>query len=393
MPEYVNIKPELIRWAITRSRLPMDEFHKFPKLEKWKSGESMPTFKQLEDLAKKTMAPLGYFFLDTPPEEKLPVPDFRTIGDTPIDLPSPDLIETMHTMQRRQTWMSDFLAEEGHRPLEFIGCAKNIRNVELLTARIRKNLGLNADWAKRKSTWEKALRTLRQSIEQIGVLVSTNYMVGLNTHRILDPQEFRGFVLCDNYAPLIFINGADSKSAQMFTLAHELVHLWIGQDGLFNLIKTMPHKNATEKFCNKVAAEFLVPGKVLEEQWKNVKTKSKPFHEIARLFKVSPIAVARRALDLNLITRKKFFDFYQQDQDEWQRWKAKEKLKAKKKKTPRDFKVAHDLRLGSRFASAVVLAAREGRLLYRDAYQLTDIKGETYSKYAQYVLQRLKDER
>lgn len=392
MARTVFVKPDLIRWAIERSQLPVDALAKlFPKLDVWQRGEGKPTFRQLENFAKKTMTPLGYFFLDEPPDEKLPIPDFRTIGDTPIDRTSPNLLETIQVMQRRQIWMREYVIEDGQDPLDFVGSAKSARSVVSLAARIKEALGLNTDWAEIHPTWEDALRTLRNSAERIGVLVATSGIVGLNTHRQLDPEEFRGFVLCDDYVPLIFVNGADSKSAQMFTLAHELVHLWIGQGGLFNLINMMPHDDATERFCNQVAAEFLVPGHKLAVRWDDVKAKSNPFHTIARLFKVSPVVAARRALELGLIGEREFFAFYQQDQGEWRR--RKEEEKAKKKKGGPNFYVVQDLRLGKRFAYAVVRAAREGRLLYREAYRLTDLKGQTFNRYAGLLLQRMRDER
>jgi Zn-dependent peptidase ImmA (M78 family) len=215
--------------------------------------------------------------------------------------------------------------------------------------------------------------------------------VGLNNHRPLDPQEFRGFVLCDEYAPLVFVNSADSKSARMFTLAHELAHLWLGKDGLFNLIKMMPHHDESERYCNQVAAELLVPGHKLLERWKEANANARPFQTIGRWFKVSPVVAARRALDLNLITKAQFFTFYQQDREEWERRKAEEKLK--KAKGGPNFYDVQDSRLGRRFAYAVVCAAREGRLPYRHAYQLTDLKGETFDRYASLLTQRMKDER
>jgi len=394
MAQTVNIRRELIRWAIDRSGLAEEELRadaRFKKLDEWLSGERQPTLRQLEQFAGKTMTPLGYLLLDTPPEEPLPIPDFRTRGDAPIGRPSPNLIETIHTMQRRQAWMREYLIEEGQPPLELVGSGQNLRNVVSLAARIRESLGLNVDWAEQHGTWEDALRTLRNSAERIGVLVATASVVGLNNHRPLDPEEFRGFVLCDDYAPLIFVNGADSKSAQMFTLAHELVHVWIGREGLFNLIRTMPHDDETERFCNETAAEFLVPGHKLRERWDDVKHTARPFKTIAGWFKVSPVAAARRALDLRLITKRQFFDFYEKDQAEFHRRKAEEKKKAKKGGP--DFYFVQDIRLGKRFAYAVVRAAREGRLMYRDAYQLTDLKGETFSKYARRLQQRMIDER
>ena len=394
MTETVAIKPELIRWAVERSRLPWDDLvSAFPKLDQWRQGERLPTYRQLEQFAHKTMTPLGYLFLDAPPDEALPIPDFRTVGDTPIDRPSPNLLETIQVMKRRQAWMRDFLIEEGQDPLDFVGSAKKISNVASLAARIREKLGLTADWPELLGTWEDALRSLRTAAERIGILVSVSGVVGLNTRRVLDPEEFRGFVLCDDRAPMIFVNGADSKSARMFTLAHELVHVWIGQGGLFNLINTMPHDDATERFCNQVAAEFLIPGHKLTERWDEANASGNPFRTIARWFKVSPVAAARRALDLELINKARFFAFYRQDKEEWQRRKAEEKKKNKEKAGGPDFYVVQDVRLGTNFASAVVRAAREGRLLYRDAYQLTDLKGETFNQYANRLLQRMKDER
>jgi Zn-dependent peptidase ImmA (M78 family) len=388
----VSVKSELIRWAIDRSRLPLGELvAAFPRLEQWIEGEQLPTHRQLEQFAHKTMTPLGYLYLDRPPDEQLGIPDFRTPGDTPLERPSPNLLETIHVMKRRQDWMREYLIEEGQTPLEFIASCTQARNVVSLAARIRDVLGLDADWAELHSTWEEALRTFRNAAERIGIIVATSSVVGLNNHRPLDPQEFRGFVLCDEYAPLVFVNGADSKSARMFTLAHELAHLWLGKDGLFNLIKMMPHRDETERFCNQVAAEFLVPGHKLSERWREANASGRPFHTIGRWFKVSPVVAARRAMDLNLITKAQFFSFYEKDREEWERRKAAEKL-SRRKGGP-NFYAMQDVRLGRRFAYAVVRAAREGRLPYRDAYQLTDLKGETFDRYANLLTQRMKDER
>jgi Zn-dependent peptidase ImmA (M78 family) len=176
----------------------------------------------------------------------------------------------------------------------------------------------------------------------------------------------------------------------MFTLAHELAHLWIGQDGLFNLIRMMPHSDATEQFCNQVAAEFLVPAHKLTERWEEARATGKPFHTIARWYKVSPLVAARRALDLKLISKSEFFVFYEKDQEDWRRKKAEER---KTRKGGPDFYDVQDIRLGRRFAYAAVQAAREGRLLYRDAYYLTDITGDTFNQYADRLIQRMKDER
>ncbi len=391
MPATVPIKPELIRWAVERSRLSAEELTgRFPKLDQWQRGERQPTLKQLEALAGRTMTPLGYFFLAEPPDETLPIPDFRTADNGPITRPSPNLIDTVQAMQRRQQWMREYLIDAGQDPLPFVGSAGNSRDVVSVAARIRQTLGLDVDWAESHATWEDALRTLRGAAEQIGILVAGSGIVGLNTHRALDPQEFRGFVLCDDYAPLIFVNGADSKSAQMFTLAHELAHVWVGRGGLFNLIQFMPHPDSGEQFCNRTAAEFLVPAHKIKARWTEARATGRPFHELGRRFKVSPVVAARRALDLRLIARAEFFAFYEHDREEWLRRKEAQRHQ---KRSGGNFYATQDQRLGRRFAWAVVRAAREGRLSYREAYKLTDLKGETFHRYANLLTERIKDER
>ncbi|MEJ1958794.1 MAG: ImmA/IrrE family metallo-endopeptidase [Nitrosomonadales bacterium] len=138
-------------------------------------------------------------------------------------------------MQRRQTWMHDYLVDCGHDPLPFVASANLHASPAAVAQQIRQVIGTSDGWASHHGTWSDALRHLREAIEETGILVAINGVVGNDTHRKLDTEEFRGFVLLDNHAPLIFVNGSDAKSAQMFTLAHELAHLWVGESALFNL--------------------------------------------------------------------------------------------------------------------------------------------------------------
>lgn len=392
MMDTLNVKPELIRWAIERSGRSVETLMRhFPKIAQWEAGEAQPTLRQLESLASKTWTPLGYFFLPQPPVEKLPIPDFRTVRDTPIQRLSPDLIETLHTMQRRQAWLRDYLIEEGHDRLAFVSSTSTKQSPEAVARRIKNALSIDVDWASRHATWTDALRALREAADGIGILVVVNGVVGNSTRRKLDPEEFRGFVLLDDYAPLIFVNGADARSAQMFTLAHELAHLWVGRAGLFNLPDLEPSQHAVERFCNRVAAEFLVPAAELRAAWPDevlvpaaeveaarpdARPPAEPFQMIARRFKVSPIVAARRALDLGLIQKLAFLEFFKA-------YQADERRKAARARG--DFYQTQNVRLGRRFARIVAQAAREGRLLYRDAYHLTGLHGATFDRYANSV--------
>jgi Zn-dependent peptidase ImmA (M78 family) len=389
MPTVV-VKPELLRWAIDRSGLSMEELlSKFPNLDEWTTGDRLPTFRQLEQFARTTMTPFGALFLNTPPREELPIPDFRTKNDHPLKRYSPNLLDTIQTMQQRQAWLREWLIEEGATPLDFVGTANLTINFKSLAQRIRHRLELDPDWAESLASWEDALQTLRKAIERIGVAVFSNGVVGLNNHRPLDPDEFRGFVLCDPLAPVVFINDSDTRSARIFTLAHELVHVWLGQDGVFNLDRMMPAREEMERYCNRVAAEFLIPAYKLTEKWEEARGRENRFHAIAGWFKVSPVVAARRALDLKLITKPEFFRFYEQDREDWLRQKAEDRRKS----SGGNFYATQNVRLGRRFSAAIVRAAREGRILYQDAFRLTGMKGETFHTYADLVLKRVRDER
>jgi Zn-dependent peptidase ImmA (M78 family) len=375
MSERISIRPELFQWAQQRSGKSVEDLRaKFRKYPEWLSGEAQPTMRQLEEFAGQTYTPLGFLFLPEPPEERLPIPDFRTVADRGVRRPSPHLLDTIYAVQLRQEWMRGFLVEQGEPPLAFVGSRTVDDDPGEVAREIRNTLGLQARWSRTLGTWEEALRHLIQKIEDTGVLVMVNGVVENNTHRPLDVEEFRGFVICDTHAPVIFINGRDAKAAQMFTLVHELAHLWLGQGGVSDFKALLPSDNAVEIFCNKVAAEFLVPAGEMSTAWNEVQQGEKPFERLARFFKVSPVVVARRALDLEMISRQRFFDFYKTYQES-----------AAERKAGRtgggDFYRTLGSRLGKRFPAAVYGAAREGRLQYRDAYQLTGLSGSSYDRF------------
>jgi Zn-dependent peptidase ImmA (M78 family) len=217
------------------------------------------------------------------------------------------------------------------------------------------------------------LRALRARIEAVGIIAVVNGVVGNNNYRKLDPEEFRGFLLIDDYAPLIFVNGTDGKAAQMFTLAHELAHIWVGQAAVFSLRDLQPAPNPTERFCNAAAAEFLIPEAELPRAWREAGSRPERFQLLARRFKVSELVAARRALDLGLITREAFFSFYNEYNEDERRQSSAQ--------SGGNFYATQNSRIGRSFAEAVARAVREGRLLYRDAFDLTGLRGATFDRY------------
>ena len=244
--QQITLQPELLRWARERVGLTQDDLaKKIPvkpdRVRAWEQTGKI-SIAQIDKLAAKTYTPLGYLYLPEPPDESLPIRDFRTrSGDAPTR-PSPDLLETVYQMQRRQNWMRDDLIEGGADPLNFVGAYSLTDSHTEVAAAMRACAGASRWMGEDISTWSDALRFLRNRLDEIGVLVVFNGAVGNNNHRKLDPTEFQGFALVDEYAPLVFVNSADYIASQMFTLAHEVAHLFVGEDGVVRLGQTVARR-------------------------------------------------------------------------------------------------------------------------------------------------------
>ena len=356
----VEVRPALLRWARERASVePADLARRFPRLAEWESEEVCPTRKQLERFAKATRTPLDYLLLSEPPVERVPIPDFRTGGNRRNDLPSPDLLDTVQLCRQRQEWYREFARSQGDQPLSLVGSAKLNSDIEATAAVIRTALGF--DLEDRRKTWTDALRHLIQQAEALGILVMVSGVVGNNNYRRLDADEFRGFALADDLAPLVFINGADSKAAQMFTLAHELAHLWLGLTALSDVGPVTVPTHDVEHWCSQVAAELLVPLAVLRAEYEPGGDLRRALDRLARRFKVSTLVILRRIHDARGLTRDQLWQAYQQEL-QW--------LGAKPRGSGGNFYLTQSARMGKRFARALVASTLEGHTLHRDAFRL-----------------------
>lgn len=358
----VAVKPELLRWARERSKLNRDDLQRrFPHVEDWERGTAQPTFRQLEAFAKATHAPIGYLFLPEPPVENIPIPDFRTIAGVQIGRPSPDLLETIYVCQQRQEWYRDYAKSIGEQPLGFVGSARLGDDVATTAARMRHALGLDLEERRRTPTWTDALRRFIEQADELGVLVMCSGVVLNNNYRRLDPAEFRGFAMVDGYAPLVFINGADTKSAQMFTLAHELAHIWLGQSALSDAQASLVPTNEIERWCNQVAAELLVPLDLLRAEYQAQSDLRSEVDRLARRFKVSNLVVLRRVYDAGALS---YGDFQRAYETELER------LLAIPSGNGGNFYLTQAARVSKRFARALVASTLEGQTLHRDAFRM-----------------------
>ena len=275
----------------------------------------------------------------------------------------------IYACQERQNWYRDFARVIGEPEPGFVGSASVEASPEIVATEMRETLGFDLAARRACPTWTDALRLFMRQADDAGVIVMVSGIVMSNTSRPLDPAEFRGFALSDPLAPLIFVNGKDTKAAQMFTLAHELAHIWLGASALSNL-GAAPEKSfrREEVWCNAVAAEFLVPLEALRSDLRRNEPLENALPRLARTYKVSTPVILRRLLDADWLTRERFDTAWAQENGRF--WKVVRTDAA----TGRGFHRTTLARVGRRFARALVASTLEGRTLYRDAFRMLGIR-------------------
>jgi len=389
-----NVQPQMIRWARERAGKTLEDLQKpFPRLASWEAGEAQPTLRQLQAFAEKVHVPFGYLFLPAPPEEKLPVEDFRVMPGQDLRAPSIDLLDTIHLCQVRQEWYRAYAEAEDLPRVTFYRSASVSDRAEDVACRLSESLDLDQTVRKPSSSWEDALRKLRDRFEDAGILVMMNGVVGSNTRRRLDPREFRGFALADDRAPLIFVNASDTKAAQIFTLAHELGHIVLGSSGVSEVFSASGPEvwpaRAEEVWCNAFAAELLVPEAELKSrldrqilsQIADALRGGEPvgphIEPLARAFRVSTLVILRRLLDAGALPREEFPRIWHQEAERLSRFPGR----AGRPANPYMTALA---RLGRRFTSAVVESAYSGQMGFADAFRLVGTwKPESFHRLGQ----------
>lgn len=371
----VEVRPGMLRWARERAKISTKHLEgKFPKIEGWEKGETLPTLKQLEKLAKTIHVPVGYLFLSEPPIEKIPIPDFRREEIVQHKYLSPNLLEMLYICQQRQAWYHEFAKVTGEDPPDFIGSVKTSDSIEAVAQHIRQTLAFDIKAQRDCPTWTDALRHFITQADSSGILVMCSGVVLNNTHRRLDPAEFRGFAMTDDLAPLVFINGADFKASQMFTLGHELAHIWLGQSALSDSDLSRIPDHDIERWCNRVSAELLVPVVVLRSEFRADAELKVEVDRLAHYFKVSSLVILRRLYDIEVLTRTEFNETYES---------ILRKLRALPKGKGGDFYLTQAARVSKRFARGLVVSTLEGQTLYRDAFRLLGIRNhETFHELA-----------
>lgn len=375
----VEVKPEIIRWILQTIQFDSVASSAIDLLNKWQTGEKTPTFNQVEEISKKTNVPFGYFFLDKPPVEECPIVEYRTVNSLTIPEPSRNLIDTLDLMTDIQNWMTEYVVENGQEELNYVGSAVNISDNIRIAQNIRKTLGIDKEWYACGGNAGDSFRYLKSRLDEVGIIVMMSGIVGNNTRRKLNVDEFRAFTLVNKLAPLIFINTCDTDAGKLFSLLHELAHVWIGVNSFYNdSISNGDTDNANEIICNAVAAEILVPNDVFLTKWDGINgSSSEKIEALSKVFRCSQYVIARRALDNNKITKKTYAEIIVVLTEQFRKWKEQQKAN----KTPGgDFYRTLGSKLDHRFVYALASSAKEGRTLYTEVYRLTNTNRKTFGK-------------
>lgn len=373
--QYAHINPDNISWARERAQLSVAVLAEKLKIQEeklldWESGKRKITFIQAQNIAKKTFIPFGYLFLNQVHADRLPIPDLRTLESQALHQPSAELLLMIKTINERQQWYKNYLRSQGIEKNAAIGHFSLTSSVDEIVRHMRNALELPL--YPKRGNWEDYLRLLIHQIEKIGILVMRHADLGHHT-RSLSVEEFRGFALFDTLAPVIFINQADVPSARLFTLIHELAHIWIGESGISDGSTITEQKE--EVLCNAVAAEFLVPSDEFEENWiKQTQWEDNLPHLVSH-FRVSTWVLARKALTLDLITQQQYVRYIS-------KLKQQHINKRKQSSGGPTYYQTRKSQLSEQFSRALLSETLSGRVLLRDAGHLLGIKPHNIQTFA-----------
>ena len=357
-----NINTHMLTWARERSGIDVSDFARKcgvteDRLLEWESGKRTMTFNQAMRYAEKAHVPFGYLFLTKPPEEVLPIPDLRTLEGRGVQRPSAELLDLVKLMLQRQEWYREYLQQHFAETSPYVSRFSSSDSVAAIVQDMRACLGVQAHPTRGK--WDDYYRDLVQRIESLGILVMRQGDLGHHT-RPLRVEEFRGFAIVDEYAPIIFVNHSDALGARLFTLIHELCHIWIGQSGISDG-NTNTHRQE-EVLCNAVAAEFLVPAEEFRAVWRqDLQRWEDNLPALEARFHVSTWALARRALTLHFISN-----------DQYGRYIAEQKSlhKQRTRGSGPTYYQTKKAQISRPFSRAVVGEALSGQLLLREAGEL-----------------------
>ena len=337
MADKAFITPNVLKWARESAKVSEETAAAkvsvtVDKLQEWESGTSQPTIKQAQTLAKAYKRPFALFFLPEIPRDFQPLQDFRKSGSKTLTTSS---IFIIREIQQKQAWISDAYADNDEIKLPFVGRFTIKDNPQVVAKDILKTLDIHPACYKSESPIKEWI----DASETKGIFVSRTSFI--HSRLKLDSDELQGFAISDSYAPFVFVNSEDWNAPQLFTLLHELAHIWIAETGISNdvepEIKNKEKFHPVELFCNEVAANALMPKDIILNFGIQIYQNSKEVFKTAKLLGVSSFALIVRALNLGLISIPVYQKLKKQadiDFAEYLKREAEKKAKQKEKENP-----------------------------------------------------------
>lgn len=379
-----GIQPSILRWARQSIGLSLlDVAHAMKKpasaIEAWEEGLDAPTYPQLEKLAYQIYKrPLAVFFLPSPPEETLPQWEFRTLPDADMQTLARDTYLHIRRAHAYQIGLQELY--DGHNPAErYIWKAITLsksQDVAVQAEAIREYLSISLDQQTAWKSDEQALKEWRKAIESCGIFIFK---------AAFKQKDISGFCLMDEHLPVVYLNNSTTKTRQIFSLLHELAHLLLSMNGLSKFdtsyIDQLPKREKeTERFCNAIAVEVLIPGRDFAAQAKHFPTNVERANEVqfsglANRYGVSREAILRRFLDLGRVSKA----FYESKAKFWA---------AQKQQSPGgNWYLNQGAYISDRFAKEVVSRHYRHQISLEHAADLLGIKPKSYAGFEERVLQ------
>jgi len=380
MATRVPVSSEVLLWALDRAPNGDAILEAMPKINEWISGDTDPTIKQLSDFAARTGTPYGYLFLPSPPALELPVQDFREGFSGDFAEPSANLLAVVHQSIRRQDWYRDYALENGFDEVEAVGRGADMTADEV-AADMRQILHFEVN--QRHGNWSDQRKHLLTEFESLGGLTVTTSMVENNTHRPLNPDEFRGFSLVDSMAPLVFVNAKQTLNGQLFTLGHEFAHVWRGEGGISNENMKWEPQGDLEKWCNAVASEFLVPKSDLVHRYEDVAKYglTEQLDRLAATYRCGTLVVLHSMRRTGV---REFVNYQAAYDSESERLKGLAKAQADA--PGGQFIYNQPFRIGRRLSHALISDALAGRTAFTEATRLMSFKSmKNFDAYAEHL--------
>lgn len=375
-----GLNPRLLAWARERAGLTVPEVaaaigKASDVVQAWETGSTAPTYIQLETLAYKILKrPVALFFFPEPPAEPDPEQSFRTLPDTEIENLLPDTRYRIRDARAQQIALADLTGGKNPADRQILNDVEVSQDSRETADRVRDYLRVPLEV--QTDTWrsnDEALKAWRAAFESVGVFVFKH---------TFKQREISGFSLFYPEFPLIVVNNSTPVTRQIFTFFHELAHLLLRVSGITKVddryISSLSGEaRRVEVFCNKFAADFLVPSERVRAAVKQSGMTDDAIAKVAATYKVSREVILRRLLDLRLVTNA----YYEKKAAEWARQRVD-------KGSGGNYYLTHASYLSERYAKLAFSSYYRGAISVEKLADYLDVRVKSIPGLEQVILQK-----